>query len=192
MAESAFAGAITLLEDLGVFEVVLPFFLVFTLVFAYLEKTKIFGTEVYKSAEDGETYDLPRKNLNAMTALTIAFLTVASSQLVTVISDIAANSVLVLMLGFSFTLVAGSFMKETDDGFYLEGTWKNIFMVLSFAGIALVFLNALDWLQPVIDAVLSIGNNEIASSVALLAVLGGFIAFIVFGSGENRPSEQES
>lgn len=190
MAESAFSGAITLLEDLGVFEVVLPFFLVFTLVFAYLEKTKIFGTEMYKSGS-GETYELPRKNLNAMTALTIAFLTVASSQLVTVISEIAANSVLVLMLGFSFTLVVGAFMQETDDGFYLEGTWKNIFMALSFVGIALIFLNALDWLQPAIDAILSVGNNEVASSIALLAVMAGFVAFIVTGtSTEGTPSDE--
>lgn len=188
MSESAFAGAITLLEDLGVFEVVLPFFLVFTLVFAYLEKTKVFGTETYKSSS-GDTYDLPRKNLNAMTALTIAFLTVASSQLVTVISEIAANSVLVLMLGFSFTLVVGAFMQETEEGFYLEGVWKNIFMVLSFLGIALIFLNALGWLDVVIDSVLSVGDNEVASSVALLLVLGLFIAYIVRGSKRDDGDE---
>ena len=181
MAETAFGGAIELLEDLGVFEIVLPFFLVFTLVFAYLEKTKIFGTETYKSPDSGDTYDLPRKNLNAMVALTIAFLTVASAQLVNVISSIASNAVLVLMLGFSFTLVAGAFHKEEDDGFYLEGTWAQIFMVISFVGIAVVFLEALDWLQIIIDAVLSVQDSDIAASFALFAVLIGFIAYIVYG-----------
>lgn len=189
MAESAFVGAVTFLEQLGVFDIVLPFFLVFTLVFAYLEKTKVFGTETYKSPDDGDTYELPRKNLNSVIALTTAFFVVASAQLVRIISEIASSTVLILMLGFSFTLVVGAFSKETDDGFYLEGTWAFIFQWISFLAIGLIFLNALNWLQPVLDFIRDAATNEAAASALMLLVMGVLIWYVVGGS--RIPSEGE-
>ena len=182
MADAAFETAIEFLEQLGVFEIVLPFFLVFTLIFAYLEKTKIFGTETYKSSDTGDTYELPRKNLNSVIALTIAFFVVASSQLVRIISEIASSAVLVLLLGFSFTLVVGAFQKEDDEGFYLNDTWTFIFQWISFLAIGLIFLNALGWLELVIDFVLNVANDQVASSVLMVLVLAGLIWVVVGGS----------
>lgn len=190
MAESAFVMAIEFLEQLGVFEIVLPFFLVFTLVFAYLEKTKVFGTETYKSPDDGETYDLPRKNLNSVVALTIAFFVVASSQLVRVISEIASNTVLVLMLGFSFTLVVGAFHEEDEDGFYLEGGWATLFQVISFIAIAFVFLDALDWISIISAFLQSTLTNEVASTTLMVVILAGLIWAVVGGSP--IPDEEEA
>ncbi len=43
MAETVFRSAISFLNDIGLYDVVLPFLLVFTLVFAILEKTKLLG-----------------------------------------------------------------------------------------------------------------------------------------------------
>ena len=43
--ESIFRGVISFLNTLGVYDIILPFLLVFTLVFAILEKTKVLGTE---------------------------------------------------------------------------------------------------------------------------------------------------
>mgnify|MGYP006926868830 CR=1 FL=1 len=189
MAESAFVSAVTFLEQLGVFEIVLPFFLVFTLVFAYLEKTKVFGTETYKSPDDGDTYELPRKNLNSVVALTTAFFVIASAQLVRIISEIASSMVLILMLGFSFTLVVGAFSQETEEGFYLEGTWAFIFQWIAFLAIGLIFLNALDWLEPVLEFIRGAATNQAAASVLMLLVLGGLIWYIVGGS--RIPNEGE-
>ena len=42
---SPFRTGIDFLDKLGVYEVLLPFLLIFTIVFAILEKTKVFGTE---------------------------------------------------------------------------------------------------------------------------------------------------
>ena len=42
---SPFTTGIQFLDRLGVYEVLLPFLLIFTLVFAILEKTRAFGTE---------------------------------------------------------------------------------------------------------------------------------------------------
>ena len=42
---STFRGALEFFEDIGIYDVILPFLLIFTIVFAILEKTKVFGTE---------------------------------------------------------------------------------------------------------------------------------------------------
>ena len=76
MATTVLGEAIDLLQDFGFFDVVLPFLLVFTIVFGILEKTKIFGTEKFKGN------DIPKKNLNAMVAFSIAFFVVAAKEIV--------------------------------------------------------------------------------------------------------------
>ena len=53
---SAFRGAIEFFDKIGVYDVILPFLLVFTIVFAILEKTKVFGTD------DIEGKKLTKKN----------------------------------------------------------------------------------------------------------------------------------
>ena len=45
MTETAFGSVIVFFQDLGMYDVVLPFLLVFAIVYAILEKTKVFGTE---------------------------------------------------------------------------------------------------------------------------------------------------
>lgn len=182
MADSAFGNAISFLDQLGVFDIVLPFFLVFTLVFAYLEKTKVFGTQTYKSSDSGDTYELPRKNLNSVVSLTTAFFVVASSQLVSIVSEVASQTVLVLMLGFSFTLVVGAFHEETEDGFYLSGGWATLFQVIAFVAIAFIFLNALGWLEVISDFLEDSLTNEAASTALMVLILAGLIWFVVGGN----------
>ena len=76
---SVFRESLVFFDQVGLYDVVLPFLLVFTLVFGVLEKSKIFGTE--KTA-DGKNGPYSRKNLNAMVAFCTAFFVVASAQLV--------------------------------------------------------------------------------------------------------------
>src|SRR3989344_7866102 len=99
MAEAtAFRGVITFLDELGVYDVVLPFLLVFTIVFAILEKTRVLGTEKVGDKE------LTKKNLDAIVAFVIAFLVIASTSLVRIINEVVANVVLVLILVISFLM----------------------------------------------------------------------------------------
>ena len=77
---TGFRAVIVFLEKLGVYDVVLPFLLVFTIVFAILEKTRVLGTD------DVDGKHLPKKNLNAVVAFVMAFLVIASTSLVRIIS----------------------------------------------------------------------------------------------------------
>ncbi len=175
---SALGNAMEFLGRVGIFDTVLPFLLVFTMVFAFLEKTKIYGVDKYKG-EDGKIYDVPRKNLNSMTAFVIAFFVIASTQLVAIISQVTASIVLVLVLVFSFILVVGAFQKETEKGFFLEGTWKLVFEIIAFLGIAVIFLHALGWLDAIFEFFGSIWTSQAAASLIMVLVLVGFMWFIV-------------
>ena len=134
--DSTLRGVIDFFDKLGIYDVLLPFLLVFTIVFAILEKTKVFGTEQI----GGNT--VTKKNLNSMAAFVMAFLVVASSQLVEVITKVSSHMVVLLMLSVLFLILVGSFYKE-GEGVFLEKNWKNLFMVIMFVGIVLIFLNAL-------------------------------------------------
>ncbi len=184
---SALGESLEFLTRVGIFDTVLPFLLVFTMVFAFLEKTKIYGVDKYRG-DDGKLYDLPRKNLNSMTAFVIAFFVIGSTQLVALISEVTANIVLLVILVFSFILVVGAFQKETKEGFFLKGTWKTVFEVIAFLGIAVIFLNALGWLDAIFDFVGSIWTSQAAASLIMVLVLVGFMWFIV---RDQKPGAKE-
>lgn len=190
MAASAFGNAIEFMSRVGVFDVVLPFILVFTLMFAFLEKTKIFGTERFTSDSDGKQYTITRKNLNSMASFVIAFFVVASTQLVAIISEVTSKVVLVIILIFSFTLTVGAMAKETKEGFYLEGVWKTIFQVIAFIAIAVIFIDAMGWLDAIFMWIGNIWTDE-AGAAILLVIIMLLIILYVTGAFSGIGSKKE-
>ena len=162
---SAFRGIIDFFDNIGVFDVVLPFLLVFTIVFALLEKTKVFGLEKI----DGKEYT--KKNLNSAAAFVISFLVVASSEIVEVITEVSSKFVVLLFLIVLFLLLVGSFFKEESHGVFLEGGWKTTFMGLVFVVLIFIFLDALDLLQPTFDFLKGTTRGELVGSVLLILLL---------------------
>ncbi|MBI2125446.1 hypothetical protein HYV87_00155 [Candidatus Woesearchaeota archaeon] len=183
--ESAFRGMIGFLNKIGVYDVILPFLLVFTIIFAILEKTKIFGTEKI----DGK--EMTKKNIDAMVAFVIAFLVIASTRLVGIINEVMANVVLLVILGVCFLLLVGVFFAG-DKEFSLEKfpTWQNIFMVLMFIGIVVIFLNALGWLH-YLEILFENWNAEWASSIIFIVIIIGFIAWITRTPKEDSKSDKK-
>src|SRR3989344_9178126 len=170
--ESGFRAVVGFLGKLGVYDVVLPFLLVFTIVFAILEKTRILGTE---KIGDKET---TKKNLNSMVALSMAFLVIASTKLVAVISEVMADIVLLLILSISFLLLVGSFFGSKQFTLEEFPGWIKFFMVLMFIGIIVIFLNALDWLKFVLG-LFENWDADWAVSVIFLIVILAFMWYMV-------------
>jgi hypothetical membrane protein len=178
---SAFRDVITFFDEIGLFDVVLPFLLVFTIVFAILEKTKVFGTEEI----DGKKYT--KKNLNATASFVIAFFVIASSQLVEIITTVSSYTVILLMLSVLFLLLVGSFMKESD-GVFLEGSWNYFFMLFMFIGIVLIFVNALGWWDDMWGFFRFGTSGESVGAIILIGIIFRFVWYIVKGephSGES-------
>ena len=170
--QSVFRGTLGFFEHLGIYDVVLPFLLVFTIVFAILEKTRAFGTE---KLGDGKEYT--RKNLNAMVAFVAAFFVIASTQLVAIISVVMAHTVLLLLMSVCFLMLAGSFHSGQKE-FFLEGGWRMFFMIIMAVGIFLIFLNALGWLDIIWNAVFFKFDSVTVSSIVLVGALVGFMIYV--------------
>lgn len=175
--ESVFRGIIGFFDKIGVYDIILPFLLVFTIIFAILEKTKILGIEKI----DGK--ETTKKNLNSMVAFVIAFLVIASTQLVSVINKVMANIVLLLILAVCFLLLVGVFFGDKEFTLKDYPTWTKFFMVLMFIGIVIIFLHALDWLQ-YIFALFVYWDAEWASAIIFLIIILGFIWYVIKEPGK--------
>lgn len=134
--EPLFRGVVDFLVRLGIYDVILPFLLVFSVVFAILDKTKVLGTENI----DGTEYS--KKNINAMVAFVVAFLVVVSKQLVATINKALANVVILLLMIVMFMVLIGVFFKK-DEEVVLEKGWRIAFMVVILIAVVLIFLNAI-------------------------------------------------
>lgn len=181
---SVFRGTLAFFDRLGVYDVVLPFLLIFTLVYAILEKTKIFGTEKIDGRE------LSRKNLNGMIAFVMAFFVVASTRLVALINEVLANTVLLLLLSICFLMLAGSFHSGKEE-FFLTKNWRNFFMILMFVGIVLIFLNALGWLQIIYTSLFFQFDTVIVSSIVFVLIIVLFIFYVTKSPKESKDKDTE-
>ena len=181
MADSQFRSVILFFDKLGVYDVILPFLLVFTVVFAILEKSKILGTEKI----GGEVYT--KKNINAIVAFVVAFFVVASPQLVQVITQVSSQVVILLLLIVLFLTLVGTFMNpaEMTNGVFLKDGWQQLFMVASFIGIVLIFLNALGWRDLVYNFLKAHWDNELVGTVILLGTVILGMLFITGAFGKN-------
>lgn len=172
-------------DSVGLYDVVLPFLLSFTIVFAIFEKTKVLGTE------DGK----PKKNLNAIASFAISFLVVASPKLVGIITHASANMVVPLFLSVLFLLLVGSFYKEGEPTF-LEGPWKMVFMLVMFASIAGIFLNELPtkdggtWLDSVGNFLGGSNSDKVVGSAIMLFFVVLFMVWILKDEGKGEKKKE--
>jgi len=185
MPQTVLGNVLVFFERIGIYDVVLPFLLVFTIVFAIFEKTKVLGTEKI----GGEVY--PRKNLNAMASFVIGFLVIASAQLVEAITRISANVVILLLLAVFFLMLVGTFFGKEEE-VALTGIWRQGFMVVMFIGILFVFLAAIktqsgqSWLDVFWQWVTSFWTSTAVASIILMI---GVVLFIYFMAKGPKPSE---
>ncbi len=177
--QSIFRGAIESLNKLGLYDVILPFLLIFTLVFAILEKTKILGTENINGSE------VPRKNLNSMVAFSVALFVIASSKAVALISEIIANVVVFVVITFLYILMIATVFHPSAEGkeFSIPKGVKYTTMIVGAIVLVIFFFRAIG----VGDVGPHVGNffkeyiftPTVLSSIILLAVLIISLVFIV-------------
>ncbi|MBN1377573.1 hypothetical protein JW949_04560 [Candidatus Woesearchaeota archaeon] len=181
--ESLLRGTLQFMDKLGVYDVILPFLLVFSIVFAVLEKTALLGYD--KTGDEKVT----KKNLNAIIAFVCGFVVVASSKLVGVINNVMGNVVLLLLLGICFMLLIGAFHQQTEEGFFLEGGWKTSFIVIMFIGILLIFANALGWLQGLYQYLQTHWDSNAVTSIVLVIVVILFMMYIT--KDRSKPKKKD-
>ena len=185
MATTLFGGAIEFLQEIGFYDVVLPFLLVFTVFFGVLEKTKIFGTE----DKDGLA---PKKNLNAMVAFVVAFFVISAKEIVNSIQESLPLVALGLLAIISFLMLIGSMFSGEKEFNFVDlfgGGWKTGFAVAFLVTIVLIFFQSFGWLTPVWTYITGIGTETFVLIVFVLAMVG--IMFYVVGGGAKKSGDDD-
>ncbi len=167
------------LKDLGFYDIILPFLLIFTLSFGVLEKTRIFGTE------DGK----PKTNINAMIAFVMALFLVATPRLVETIQISIPQVAVLLVILMSLMMVVGFIMSDKEFSFESHKFLKGFLIFLLFVGIVLIFLNAVGWWDEFWDMFgFDFWTSTAGMTLIFLGVVVGAILFITSG-GKKKGGE---
>lgn len=168
------------LDRLGMYDVILPFLLVFSVTFAILEKTKIFGTIEIDNVQ------YTRKNYNAIVAFSLGFLVIASTKLVAIINEGMANVAIIMVSFISFMLAIGVFYGEDDNIFGDEGIkkFRPAIVGVTFLAVLLIMFNSIKtaagntWLQVIYGFITNNWNSQVVGSVLLLIAIMGLVRWI--------------
>lgn len=185
--EPVFRGVIDFFVDLGIYDVILPFLLVFSIIYAILDKTKVLGTEEINGVTTG------KKNINAMVAFVIAFLVVVSKQLVATINKALANIVLLLLMVIMFLMLIGVFFKKDEEVALEKGAWRTAFMVVLLIATIFIFLNAIptndgesNWLTEAWNWLVDHWSSNAVGGIILVIVVIVLMIWITSDKKENK------
>ncbi len=179
--------AIEFFRDFGLFDVVLPFLLVFTIIFAILEKTRILGIVKTKEGE------LPNKNLNAMVAFVVGLLVVATANIVRTINESLPNVVLLIVISVSFLLMIGVFLKTGELDFSdKHKKWYAVFVVIMLIAVIAIFLNSIytkngdSWLEVALFFIITEWTGAVFTSILFLVIIILAVWFITKSKSEGK------
>lgn len=188
---SPLGKAVEFLRDFGLFDVILPFLLVFTITFAVLEKTRILGTVKVHGTEE----TIPNKNLNSMVSFVVALLVVATANIVRAINESLPNIVLLLVASISFLILIGVFVQGELNFASEHRSWNRFFIIIMFIGVILIFLNAIymtvagqemSVLEYIIDWIIKNWSGTVFGAIVVLIVIVAAIWMITKGSNPEK------
>jgi hypothetical protein len=167
MADELTYGGPTILSHPFVVQIVLPFLLVFTLVFAILQKSKILGDD--------------KRQIDAIVSLVIGLVVIsfgyATGIIVRLIPFLAVSLVILLVL----MLLLSAFHKQGDfDKAFPNGLKKGLMVVVLIAVIVAVMYITDGW-QYVLGLFTAGGSTLVLNIIFALIVIGA-ILWVVFGS----------
>jgi hypothetical protein len=182
------AQGIFKLQEIGVMDVILPFILVFTIVFAILQKTKILGHEEMDEKK-------PKKNFNAVIALVMGLAVVIphitgmypsdQSDVVNIINSALPQVSIVLVAIIMMLLMIGVFGGGVDFSKSKVAGWAVIFAIA--ATIFIFGTSAYWWELPQWAGFMY--DSDMQALVIILLVFGALIAFITADDTPKDPGK---
>lgn len=162
----------TILSSPIISEGVLPFILVFTVVFAILQKSEILGKE--------------KKQIDAMVAMVFGLVTITFARAVGIINHLLPFLAVAIIMILVFLILVALFYKDNDGKdlwLYGKGV-KNTMIVLAFLAVViagLYFTGAWDYLTLKFTEP---GTNLVTNIVFIAIIIGGFL--IVFYGDKSK------
>jgi hypothetical protein len=178
MAELAFESFMQSLERVGFVDVLLPFLLIFTIIFAILEKTHILG--------EG------KRNMNVGIAMIFALLVViphvtgnfpAGYDPVAIINAALPSISLVIVAVIALMILIGVFAHDRILLGMTAPGWVGLFSVVT---LVFIFGSAAGWWTTgILDWLDQIFGSDIIAILIMILVFGIIIAFVT-GGGEHE------
>lgn len=178
-----FDGLIHSLQQWGVFEVLLPFVLIFTIVFAVLEKTKVLGRKDHQVKKYGSVVAL-------VVALSVVFshfygaIFFNGKTIVEIINESLAGIGLLLVAIVMMLLTIGLWTGKTPTGSKGVGVWFTLISGLVVLGIFLASMGVFrssGWLWWLL-------SSDVMPLIVAILVFGLIIKFIA----ADEPKEKRS
>jgi len=144
-------------------DIILPFVLIFTLVFAILEKSRLLGEDKHQ--------------INAIIGFVMAGILITFSTQVEWISQFVIFLVISLMILFVFMLLYG-FAYSGKDGFTLGEGYKKLIAGIAFVAVVIATLIITGYSDKAVNFFTS---DSIGSSILFIVIIAAAIAAVIFG-----------
>lgn len=166
MPEGFTYGGQTILSHPIFVETILPFLLVFTIVFAVLQKSKIFG--------EG------KKQIDAIVGLVVGLLVISFAQATGIIVQLIPFLAVALVIILAFLILVGSFGKS-GDAMLSDGWKKALIAIVAIAVViaVLIITNAWQYIQ---DWIFVGENSNLLVNAVFIAIIIGAIVFVYIGA----------
>ena len=177
------------LGEIGLFTVVLPFLLIYVMIFAILERTRIFGVEKVKVGDSSQEFS--RKNLNAIFSFALAFFAITSARVVSVLNR-SIGPLMILLLCIVLFLMFVSVFEEDGKYTNFSGPAKAGIVSVILLGIVLIFLGSIQtdggisWLEWLWNYATQRTNTGHVGAIILLLLIAGMIAWLGKPVGETK------
>jgi len=150
-------------------DIILPFLLIFTVIFAILEKSKLLG--------EGKS------QVNAIMGFVAAAIVIAFSNAVNIINQMTVFMVIVLMTLFVFMIIYGFAHGPSEKGDILGKGVKTVIGVIAFVGVVAAVLIFSGYWDKVYDFFTS---SEIGANIVFLLLVVAAIVAVVYKKGESK------
>ena len=168
-----------ILESWGLMDALLPFLLIFTIIFAVLEKSKILGEE--------------KRNLNTAIALVFGLIVViphitgnlpAGYDPVLIINSVLPSVSLVVVAIIAFMILLGVFGHERITLGMSAPGWVSLFSIVA---LIVIFGSAAGWwTSGFSDWMNNVFGSDTLAVFIMILVFGVIIAFITGGEGDRE------
>jgi len=163
---SLFGNAITVLESLGFFSVVLPFLLIYSIVYGTLVRTKIFGEGAAQ--------------INAMVAFTIALIFVAAANVVDVMSTFIPWVGLIAIFVVSAMMLSVLILGGDIEAFAKQ--YKAPAIGLIIVAMFYALFSVAGWFEAIGDSLFSSKGDLLMGIVSVEDLLGVVVLLGIIGA----------
>lgn len=169
MAESSIFTSFPIFQD-----IIIPFILVFVLVFAILQKTKLLG--------DG------KKQIDAIIAFVVAAILITFSNAVHIITQLTVFMIIALFILFVFMLIYG-FAYGDIKGDPLSKGLKTFLGIIAFIAVVVAVLVVTGTWDNLLDF---FTNGTMGANILFVVLIIAAIAAVLYGSGKKSGGESKT